>query len=113
MQGMIGGRRPTNDHDRSRPGPRPRRRPGPPRGRPAEGRWGAAPHRGGPASHAPIRKPEAWRRRAPRPAEPEPPATVPELLARIRESPAHVAAAAELLSRDLDDRKSWSGFHAA
>jgi hypothetical protein len=37
---------------------------------------------------------------------------VPELLARIRESPSFVTDAAELLARDLDDRKSWSGLHA-
>ena len=56
---------------------------------------------------------EASRRLAPPPPRPTPPTSTADLLARVRESPAHVAAAAEVLSRELDDRKSWSGFHAA
>ena len=64
-------------------------------------------------SEDPILKAEAARRQAPPQPRPEPPTTVAELLARIRESPANVAAAAELLCRDLDDRKSWNGFYAA
>jgi DNA-binding Lrp family transcriptional regulator len=51
-----------------------------------------------------------------RPPAPPPkpaPASTAEMLARIREDPRFVVQAAELLSQDLDDRKSWSGFHAA
>jgi hypothetical protein len=51
-----------------------------------------------------------------RPAAPPPkpaPASTAELLGRIREDPRFVVEAAELLSQDLDDRKSWPGFHAA
>jgi DNA-binding Lrp family transcriptional regulator len=65
------------------------------------------------ASGDPILMAEASRRLAPPPPRLEPPTSTGDLLSRIRESPAHVAAAAELLSRELDDRKSWSGFHAA
>jgi hypothetical protein len=49
----------------------------------------------------------------PRPPAPTPPRDLAELLARIREAPGHVAAAAEGLARSLDDRKSWRGLHAA
>jgi DNA-binding Lrp family transcriptional regulator len=64
-------------------------------------------------SDDPILKAEAERLLAPLPPQAQFPETVLELLARIRESPTNVAAAAEMLCRDLDDRKSWSGFYAA
>jgi hypothetical protein len=38
------------------------------------------------------------------------PATTAELLSRVREDPSYPAAAAELLSREFGDRKSWKGF---
>ena len=64
------------------------------------------------ASDDPILKAEAARRLKPKaPPRPEP-RTAEELLARIQENPAHVAAAAEVLARTFDDRKSWNGFHA-
>jgi hypothetical protein len=64
------------------------------------------------SSGDPILRAEAERRLKPK-APPRPaPATTAELLSRLREDPANVAAAAELLAREFDDRKSWSGFHA-
>lgn len=64
------------------------------------------------ASDDPILRAEAARRLKPKaPPRPEPQTTA-ELLARIQESPAHVAAAAEVLARTFDDRRSWNGFHA-
>ena len=55
---------------------------------------------------------EARKRLAPPRQAPPPPASTAEMLTRIRECPTHVPQAAELLARDLDDRKSWSGYHA-
>lgn len=64
------------------------------------------------ASDDPILRAEAARRLKPKaPPRPEP-QTAEELLARIQENPAHVAAAAEVLARTFDDRRSWAGFHA-
>jgi hypothetical protein len=56
---------------------------------------------------------EALRLLAPRLPRPERPAGVEELLLRIREDPSWVPAAAEVLTAGLNDRMSWSGFHAA
>lgn len=64
------------------------------------------------ASGDPILRAEAERRLKPRP-EPKPePATLAELLGRVRECPSRVPQAAELLAQTFDDRKSWSGYHA-
>jgi DNA-binding Lrp family transcriptional regulator len=47
------------------------------------------------------------------PAPPKPaPATLPELLQRVREDPANVPAAAAALVQAFDDQKSYSGFLA-
>lgn len=58
------------------------------------------------------REAERILRPKPKPPAPPPPQSAVELLARIREQPSFPAQAAELLARDLDDRKSWGGFHA-
>lgn len=63
-------------------------------------------------SDDPILRREAERRLAPKPAPKPAPATTAELLARIRESPCHPSMAAEALSQEFDDRKSWRGYHA-
>lgn len=64
------------------------------------------------ASSDPILRAEAARRLKPKPPPRPEPQTTAELLARIQENPAHVAAAAEVLARTFDDRRSWNGFHA-
>jgi hypothetical protein len=55
---------------------------------------------------------EARKLLAPPLARPKPPATLPELLGRVREDPGFPAAAASLLARELNDHKSYAGFLA-
>jgi hypothetical protein len=60
----------------------------------------------------PILVREARRILTPPAPKPEPPATVEELLSRLREDPAHVATGAAALCRAFDDPRSFAGYHA-
>lgn len=56
---------------------------------------------------------EAFRLLAPpAPARPSP-ASVEELLSRLREDPAYPSQAAEALAQAFDDRRSWGAYHAS
>ncbi len=64
------------------------------------------------ATGDPILVNEARKLLAPPRPRPEPPRTLPETLARIREDPAFPALAANGLAEAFDDRRSYSGFLA-
>lgn len=64
------------------------------------------------ASGDPILAAEARRRLAPPPARPALPATLPELLARIRDDPSYPAQAAQALAIELGDARSYAGYLA-